>query len=177
VQLTDTRFRAIALAITVLVLTGLLVLLLGPGRAAREDLASMDRNVAEQLDEVTTQRLLTDELVDRAGRLIELAETLEQRAARLEEQAGGIEELVEIARKLDVRSAELLDIARRSLALAERQIVLSERGIDQVDESLALQRAGLDVARQTLQEVREINDKIPPPTGGGIVPGAGTAAP
>jgi hypothetical protein len=193
VQRTDTWFRVVSLAIVVLVLASLLVLLLGPGRGAREDLATMDRNVALQLGEIQTQVELTDELVERSGTLIALAAALEERAARLEELAeelgGQGEDALEIARRLDLRSAELVELAARldlraaelvgltvrSVEVAEQQLGISQQLTGQLDASLDLQRAAVDVARQTLQEVREINDKIPPPTGGGILPGAASA--
>jgi hypothetical protein len=138
----------------------------------------MERNVGRQLQEIDLQTDLTDELIDRAEILIDLADALEARAARLVELAERLDEqsdeLLAIARRLDLRSAELLEMTARGLDVAERQLAISELLTTQFDESLAIQREALGVGRATLQEVREINDKIPPPTGGGIVPGAET---
>lgn len=95
---------------------------------------------AHQLVEHTTS------LDERAGRLLELAAALEVRAGRLER----------LAASLDDRTEALVLLAGRGVDLVERQVGIS----------LTLEQ----LTRAILQEVRELNDKIPPSSGGGIVP-------
>ena len=112
------------------------LLVAGPLRGTRADIAQQKRDVhrqlgvtSEQLDQVTAQR------------------------AELEKQ------LKITARQLDVTS-EQLELATRQGELTEQLVAMQRQLLDTLD----LQRRLLAIAEQTLREVKEINRKMPPPT-------------
>jgi hypothetical protein len=134
-DITDTRFRVVALGIAVVLIGGLLVLLLGPGRGAREDLAEVE-------DEITRQRELTEELLDVMTDQLAVTEQTRQIMA---ESQDFITRQVELTERLVVLTEDLVaadtdDLLREALEVA-RQI--------------------LAVAQETRDEVRELNESFP----------------
>lgn len=65
--MSDNIFRVLALSIMAVLLAGATVLVTGPGQDAKEDVASIDAHVQEQLAEVRDQVALTAELIKLTG--------------------------------------------------------------------------------------------------------------
>jgi hypothetical protein len=126
-DLRDPRVRYLSVAIVLLVIGAIgAVILLGPGREARQDLDEIETDLTSQL-EVTREMLETTEaMLGTTQRQVDLTE--QEMVTRLEDQ---------------------------------RQLVT---------ETVQLQREMLELMRAMLVEMRELNDKMPPPTGGELVP-------
>ena len=94
----------------------------------------------------------------------------------ISEQRGTVAEQLEaLHRQLEITQAQLdnikatrsssqrtVELAELQLSIVERQLALIEKQDVKTDEALRIQRRLLEVAEQTLQEVREINRKTPP---------------
>jgi hypothetical protein len=137
VEIRDPRVRAVGAAIVLLLLIGAGLLLATGGRDAGNHLESVDAHVREQL--------------------VVLRATLE-----------GIRTQVEVSRELLERGDRQIELSeqglaelRRSIEIQERLLAHSEQLLGRFDQSLRIQRELLRIARATLAEVRELNDKTP----------------
>jgi hypothetical protein len=135
VETTDARFRILAASIAILTVAGLLVLLLGPGREAREDLATVE-------DEITLQRQLTEELLD-----------------VMTDQLAVTEQTRQLMADSNAHIQQQVELTERLLALTE-QLVAADTD-DLLREALEVAREILQVARETRDEVRELNQSFP----------------
>lgn len=146
--------RALAAAIALLLVAGVVAVLAVPLYGVKEDTAGSERLIAAQLETVE-------------GQLVVLRESLEV-------QRAGVEE----ARRTRKLTEELLGTARTTLDAAQRTLAVAEdirtdtrQGLVLLREQVALTRELLAVARQTLQEVREINRKtVAPPDAARVGP-------
>ena len=123
--------------IGLLVIAALAALVMGPARGMRTDIAAQRATVAAQLE--TTRQQLD---VTRAQ-----LQVTEQQLALTNEQ-------LEITKDQRRIALEQLEVARTQLDVARAQL-------GRTDESLEIQRRLAVVAEQTLQQVREINEKTP----------------
>ena len=158
-RLPSTRTTAIGLGVIAMVaLIGLAAVLFGPARGIRSDIGAQKRDIDAQRSIVTDQRELQNEQLE-VGRE---ARATAERTRKIAEDIRGIAEQLG-----DEVSAAELD---RLQPLLEEQIRLSRQlesdsdaVIARFDRSLAIQLELLEVARKTLEEVRDINRKMPPP--------------
>ena len=123
VRITASRPAVLALAIALLVLLAAGLLIAGPARGLRRDIAVQRSVVIDQY--AATERQL------------EITKTQLQIAT------------------------EQLEHARSQRATTDRMRELSERMLTLLEESLRLQRELAAIARETLQQVKEVNRKLP----------------
>ncbi|HUR47986.1 MAG TPA: hypothetical protein VMY88_00450 [Acidimicrobiales bacterium] len=92
------------------------------------------------------------------------------------DQRGAVRDQLEaLHRQLEITQAQLehikatrsssqrtVELAETQLSIIERQLALLEKQDGKTDEALRIQRRLLEVAEETLREVKEINRKTPP---------------
>ena len=142
--MSESRFRAVALAIAVVFLLGVVALIAGPARGIRSDIDEMQRTLVTTRELITKQVELTEKQVAIGARQLEVAEEQKQIAQR----------------QLQI-SEETRDIARETLELT-RQLVGAVNGQGGgintiVDTALQLR----NIAAQTLDQAKELNRKTP----------------
>lgn len=123
--------------IGLLLIAALGVLLSGPARGMRSDIASQRALVARQLETTKVQ-----------------LETTRAQLRVTEQQLALTTEQLEITK--DQRR-----IALEQLELAETQLEVARAQLGKTEESLAVQRRLAAIAEETLQQAREINRKTP----------------
>jgi hypothetical protein len=138
-------------AIGAVLLAGVLVLIFGPARGARDDIAAVRGDLRGShigIDRtLDTQRMALRRLT---AQLATLRQSLRVQSAALHtarHTGRGVEAILEQARQTQQTTALILRQAQLTLA--------------QLEQSRNLQSQLLDVARQTLQQTRQINHKLP----------------
>ena len=158
--------RLIGSLIATVVVIGLLVLLFGPARGLRNDIAAQRQLIAAQLTTLESQLQVVTLQLDEARSTRELTE---QNLAEVTRTRQLTEQGLAEARRTRELAEQTLEQARAGLELAQRTLVAVESiegdvetAVALLQEQAALTRELLQVARATLEQVREINRKTVP---------------
>ena len=149
--MSESRFRAAALAIAVVFLLGVVALIAGPARGIRSDIDEMQRTLVVTRELITQQVELTEKQVAIGSRQLEVAE----------EQREIAERQLRIAEETLAVATETRDVARQTLELT-RQLVGAVNGqggnLTQIVDTVLQLR---NIAAQTLDQAKELNRKTP----------------
>lgn len=141
-----------AAVVAAVLLAGVLVLIFGPARGARDDIAAVRDNVSEARRGIyQTLHVQQSTLKRLTQQLHALKESLHVQVASLHtarHTGRNVSRVVQEARKTELDTAAILRQAEMTLT--------------QLQQSRQIQRQLLEVARQTLRQTRQINHKLPP---------------
>ena len=156
--MSESRFRAAALAIAVVFLLGVVALVAGPARGIRSDIDEMQRTLVVTRELITQQVELTEKQVAIGSRQLEVAEEQREIAER---QLAIAEQTLTVASETRDIARETRDVARQTLELT-RQLVGAVNGqggnITQIVDTVLQLR---NIAAQTLDQAKELNRKTP----------------
>lgn len=145
------RPLVLAGAIGLVLLAGLLVLVFGPARGARDDIAAIRGNVHG------AHIGITDTLQTQRASLGHLTLQLQALRASLRVQVAALH----TARNTAADVHQLLGQARLTEQSTTAILRQAELTLQQLRESRGIQQQLLTVARATLEQTREINHKLP----------------